>query len=133
MDDPLSAVDSHVGRHLFQQAIGPQGLLKNKVSIVEGKGNFSTLCILHFCRIHSIESAFIVRTDTNTRDTRDFASPTNGPNHHDKGWQNRGNRQLCGVGPGKRSIFELCYPVPLRRSRRGFRRSVHYAITICFL
>ncbi|CAG0894697.1 unnamed protein product, partial [Darwinula stevensoni] len=30
MDDPLSAVDSHVGKHLFQQVIGPRGLLKKK-------------------------------------------------------------------------------------------------------
>jgi len=33
MDDPLSAVDSHVGKHIFQQVIGPQGLLKNKVRL----------------------------------------------------------------------------------------------------
>ena len=31
LDDPLSAVDSHVGKHLFDKVIGPNGLLKNKV------------------------------------------------------------------------------------------------------
>ena len=31
LDDPLSAVDAHVGRHIFDNVIGPQGLLKNKV------------------------------------------------------------------------------------------------------
>ena len=31
MDDPLSAVDVHVGKHLFDKVIGPSGLLKNKV------------------------------------------------------------------------------------------------------
>lgn len=31
LDDPLSAVDSHVGKHLFDQVIGPNGILKNKV------------------------------------------------------------------------------------------------------
>jgi ABC-type multidrug transport system fused ATPase/permease subunit len=31
LDDPLSAVDSHVGKHLFKNVIGPQGLLKRKV------------------------------------------------------------------------------------------------------
>lgn len=31
-DDPLSAVDSHVGKHIFENVIGPQGLLKGKVS-----------------------------------------------------------------------------------------------------
>ena len=32
LDDPLSAVDVHVGKHLFDNVIGPEGLLKNKVS-----------------------------------------------------------------------------------------------------
>ncbi|XP_035827955.1 multidrug resistance-associated protein 1-like [Aplysia californica] len=32
LDDPLSAVDCHVGRQLFDDVIGPQGLLKHKVS-----------------------------------------------------------------------------------------------------
>lgn len=31
LDDPLSAVDSHVGKHIFDKVIGPQGLLKEKV------------------------------------------------------------------------------------------------------
>ena len=31
MDDPLSAVDSHVGKHIFQKVVGEKGLLKNKV------------------------------------------------------------------------------------------------------
>lgn len=31
LDDPLSAVDSHVGKHIFEEVIGPQGLLKEKV------------------------------------------------------------------------------------------------------
>lgn len=32
LDDPLSAVDSHVGKHIFDNVIGPNGLLKNKVN-----------------------------------------------------------------------------------------------------
>ena len=31
LDDPLSAVDSHVGKHIFEEVIGPNGLLKDKV------------------------------------------------------------------------------------------------------
>ena len=27
LDDPLSAVDSHVGKHIFEKVIGPDGLL----------------------------------------------------------------------------------------------------------
>lgn len=32
LDDPLSAVDSHVGKHIFDHIIGPKGMLKKKVS-----------------------------------------------------------------------------------------------------
>jgi ABC-type Mn2+/Zn2+ transport system ATPase subunit len=31
LDDPLSAVDAHVAKHIFEHVIGPDGLLKNKV------------------------------------------------------------------------------------------------------
>ncbi|KAI7899459.1 multi drug resistance-associated protein MRP [Cokeromyces recurvatus] len=34
LDDPLSAVDAHVGRHLFDHVIGPNGLLKNKARLL---------------------------------------------------------------------------------------------------
>ena len=35
LDDPLSAVDSHVGKHIYQQVVGSKGLLKNKVSVTK--------------------------------------------------------------------------------------------------
>ncbi|XP_063285544.1 multidrug resistance-associated protein 1-like [Pelobates fuscus] len=38
LDDPLSAVDAHVGQHLFEQVIGPNGLLKNKTRILVTHG-----------------------------------------------------------------------------------------------
>lgn len=31
LDDPLSAVDAHVGKHIFNKVLGPNGLLKGKV------------------------------------------------------------------------------------------------------
>ena len=34
LDDPLSAVDPHVGKSIFDQVIGPHGILKNKVDLV---------------------------------------------------------------------------------------------------
>ena len=33
LDDPLSAVDAHVGKHIFDKVIGPKGLLKNKTRV----------------------------------------------------------------------------------------------------
>ncbi|KAM3862958.1 ATP-binding cassette sub-family C member 2 [Diretmus argenteus] len=38
LDDPLSAVDSHVGNHLFDKVIGPNGLLKHKTRILVTHG-----------------------------------------------------------------------------------------------
>lgn len=31
LDDPLSAVDAHVGQHIFDRVIGPKGVLRDKV------------------------------------------------------------------------------------------------------
>lgn len=31
LDDPLSAVDAHVAKHIFDNLIGPEGVLKGKV------------------------------------------------------------------------------------------------------
>ncbi|KAF9174916.1 hypothetical protein BGX21_008836 [Mortierella sp. AD011] len=38
LDDPLSAVDAHVDRHLWRHLIGPNGLLKNKTRILVTHG-----------------------------------------------------------------------------------------------
>ena len=35
-DDPLSAVDAHVGKQLFEKVIGPKGALRKKVNIAVG-------------------------------------------------------------------------------------------------
>ncbi|XP_016051783.1 PREDICTED: multidrug resistance-associated protein 1 [Miniopterus natalensis] len=37
-DDPLSAVDSHVGKHIFENVIGPKGMLKNKTRLLVTHG-----------------------------------------------------------------------------------------------
>ena len=34
LDDPLSAVDSHVGKWIFDRVIGSSGILRNKTRIV---------------------------------------------------------------------------------------------------
>lgn len=38
MDDPLSAVDSHVGKHIFDNVIGPGGLLQDKTRVLVTHG-----------------------------------------------------------------------------------------------
>ena len=38
LDDPLSAVDAHVGKHIFQHVIGPDGMLKNKTRVLVTHG-----------------------------------------------------------------------------------------------
>ena len=38
MDDPLSAVDSHVGKHIFEQVLGPSGCLKDKTRVLVTHG-----------------------------------------------------------------------------------------------
>ncbi|KAI9090798.1 P-loop containing nucleoside triphosphate hydrolase protein [Phlyctochytrium arcticum] len=37
-DDPLSAVDAHVGRHIFNQVLGPEGILKDKARVLVTHG-----------------------------------------------------------------------------------------------
>ena len=47
MDDPLSAVDSHVGKHIFDKVIGPDGMLRGKVGSM-------TVCVERdLLRVHS--------------------------------------------------------------------------------
>ncbi|KAM6957268.1 multidrug resistance-associated protein 1-like [Aplochiton taeniatus] len=38
LDDPLSAVDAHVGQHIFDQVIGPKGVLKDKTRVLVTHG-----------------------------------------------------------------------------------------------
>lgn len=38
LDDPLSAVDSHVGKHIFEQVIGPTGLLNKCTRVLVTHG-----------------------------------------------------------------------------------------------
>ncbi len=43
LDDPLSAVDSHVGNHIFHHVIGPQGLLRNGLLSIKQQYNGTCL------------------------------------------------------------------------------------------
>ena len=53
LDDPLSAVDSHVGKHIFDNVIGPQGMLKNKVFYKEFSHLTSKISHFHNCYVGS--------------------------------------------------------------------------------
>ncbi|CAH1793470.1 unnamed protein product [Owenia fusiformis] len=45
LDDPLSAVDAHVGKHIFDNVIGPAGILRNKTRVLVTNGiNFLPKC-----------------------------------------------------------------------------------------
>ncbi len=52
LDDPLSAVDSHVAQHLFQQVIGPKGLLRSKTRI---------LCTHQISFLEEVDQIFVLR------------------------------------------------------------------------
>jgi ATP-binding cassette subfamily C (CFTR/MRP) protein 1 len=38
LDDPLSAVDAHVGKHIFENVLGPNGILKGKTRVLVTHG-----------------------------------------------------------------------------------------------
>lgn len=44
LDDPLSAVDPRVGRHLFSNCIGPDGLMKVRARKAEPLGPGAKIC-----------------------------------------------------------------------------------------
>ncbi|KAJ2038195.1 hypothetical protein H4S04_008407, partial [Coemansia sp. S16] len=51
LDDPLSAVDAHVARHLFDQVLGPAGLLNSRCRIhatnaIQFIGKFDSVLML---------------------------------------------------------------------------------------
>ena len=48
LDDPLSAVDSHVGKHIFDNVIGPEGILKGKVVL------YFYFCSLWSCPVNAL-------------------------------------------------------------------------------
>ena len=50
LDDPLSAVDSHVGKHIFDKVIGPRGKLRKKVSL-NANNNVIIVCVLEVNRV----------------------------------------------------------------------------------
>ena len=45
LDDPLAAVDAHVGAHLWQHVLGPQGLLRHKTRVL----TTNAVSYLHAC------------------------------------------------------------------------------------
>lgn len=44
LDDPLSAVDAHVGQHIFDKVIGPKGVLRDKVIPYKNQQSTAQFC-----------------------------------------------------------------------------------------
>ncbi|WAR30094.1 MRP1-like protein [Mya arenaria] len=53
LDDPLSAVDSHVGKHLFKKVIGNEGLLKHK--LVSHDGPFAQFLLQYMLKEDEVD------------------------------------------------------------------------------
>lgn len=47
LDDPLSAVDPHVGKILFEQCIGPRGVMKGAIAAAGP-------CAFHLLHVHKL-------------------------------------------------------------------------------
>lgn len=58
LDDPLSAVDAHVGKHLFDEVIGPNGFVRNETRIL----------VTH--QVHFLREADVIVIVENGRITR---------------------------------------------------------------
>ena len=63
LDDPLSAVDSHVGKHIFDKVLGPQGMLRNKVGYNVGK-------------VHGVFQVVVFHAGSYPGDSRDWVPPS---------------------------------------------------------
>lgn len=75
IDDALSAVDEHVGKHLIDHVLGPKGLLKSKCKIL-ATNNIGVLSIAD--NVHMVEDGKIIEQGTykqitNKKDSRLFA------------------------------------------------------------
>jgi len=67
LDDPLSAVDVHVGKSIFDEMLGTNGILKNKTRVfVTNSLNF----LPHFDRILMVEEGKVVQEGTYEELTR---------------------------------------------------------------
>ncbi|XP_035824262.1 multidrug resistance-associated protein 1-like [Aplysia californica] len=72
LDDPLSAVDAHVGKHIFDQVIGPRGMLKGKTRVLVTHGVHWSPVFVHLnetlngtdsVRAYGVEDRFISKME----------------------------------------------------------------------
>ena len=80
LDDPLSAVDSHVGKHIFDKVLGPQGMLRDKVareSVASLKWVFPPMWSTHALYVYTDNHTSIpLDTGAYTGDSRDWVPPS---------------------------------------------------------
>ena len=135
LDDPLSAVDSHVGKHIFNHVIGPEGLLRNKVRpnlILTHQCDKSTLlfishlkekkkclnvktsvyifgneCFRHFFTFICINNAVCSALDSRAGDARDPLAAAGGPDHRNDRRPHHRDRQLRAAAFSRRRVRPL--------------------------
>ena len=74
LDDPLSAVDAHVGKAIFENIIGPNGRLQNKVHLIILKSYF----IAHKCKFVKLSMCVLTVVDTSICDQSNSISQIRG-------------------------------------------------------
>ncbi|KAM4729257.1 ATP-binding cassette sub-family C member 2 [Anableps anableps] len=139
LDDPLSAVDSHVGKHLFDKVIGPKGILQNKTRILVTHGisflpyvdevvvlvNGQVSEVGSYQSLRASKGAFSEFLDTYAKEQ------SNQPSSNEDGYQDTEDLELiperedtqADFPPEDAVSFTLKRENSIRRSQRGTRTS----------
>uniref|UniRef100_A0A8B9TP25 ABC-type glutathione-S-conjugate transporter n=1 Tax=Anas platyrhynchos TaxID=8839 RepID=A0A8B9TP25_ANAPL len=116
LDDPLSAVDAHVGQHIFEHVLGPNGLLKNKTRVLVTH----TISILH--QVDNI----VVLVDGMISEIGSYQEllQRNGAFAEFLHSHSTAEEKACSGFPGNLDKLELFYPDLSRYTSKGQARDI---------
>uniref|UniRef100_UPI003AAA51D4 multidrug resistance-associated protein 1 n=1 Tax=Centroberyx gerrardi TaxID=166262 RepID=UPI003AAA51D4 len=125
LDDPLSAVDAHVGKQIFDKVIGPQGLLKDRTRVLVTHGlsylpQADLILVMVEGEITEMGSylELMARDGAFAEFLRTYANADQGDNDTNsmpkKGLENGGPAALIGSSPGVQNSSSV-----VKRSQRG--------------